>query len=69
LDKIDCPIVDVEWVEDSIRNKFCKYPFDYALNQSLIRTKESLEHLPKMKKKLELQLSIDPIDKLQNKIF
>lgn len=56
-------------MEDSLRARICKYPFDYALNQIYIYYKEPVQHLPKMKKKLDLQLSTQPIDQLQPKIL
>lgn len=69
LNKIPYPIVDLEWMEDSFRSKLCKYPFDYALNQTYISHKEPVEHYPKMRKKLEIQLTSPVIDKLQTKIL
>lgn len=52
-----------------MRSKMCKFPFDYALNQSFISYKEPIDHYSKMKKKLEMQLVIEPIDQLQHKMF
>jgi len=69
LTQIPYPIVDLEWMEDSLRSQMCKYPFDYALNQFYIFSKEPIQHLPKMKKKLDLQLCTQPIDQLQPKIL
>lgn len=69
LGHIRYPIVNVEWVEDSIRGGLCKYPFDYALNLPYLYHKEPIEHYKNMKKKLDLQLSTQPIDQFQPKIL
>lgn len=36
MEQITFPVVGVEWLEDSLRSKMCKYPYDYALNQFYI---------------------------------
>jgi hypothetical protein len=64
---VTIPVVDIEWFDDSLRNKFCKYPYDYALNQCLINSlRKPVDHYPKMNKKLEAQLSIAPTNKQIN---
>ena len=52
-----------------MRTNLCKYPFDYAYNQNHIYHKEPIDHYPKMKKKLDLQLSTQLIDEFQPKIL
>jgi hypothetical protein len=69
LSQIPYPIVGLDWLEDSFNGMLCKYPFDYAFNQSYIYHKEPIEHFPKMKKKLDLQLTTQPIDQFQPKIL
>ena len=66
---ISYPIVDLDWIEDSFKEKLCKYPFDYAFNQEQIFHREPIEHFSKMKKKLDLQLNTQPIEKFQPKIL
>ncbi len=60
MDQIVFPVVGIEWIEDSFRAKLCKYPFDYALNQSYICTRASYEHYKKMKSKLDNHLNREP---------
>lgn len=66
LDQIRFPVVGVEWLEDSLRGKLCKYPYDYALNQYYICTRASHEHHKKMRSKLELHLAREPSFKFEH---
>lgn len=31
------PIVSVEWIEESVRARICKFPIDYAMNYLTLR--------------------------------
>jgi hypothetical protein len=62
-------VVEFEWLEDSLRAKLCKYPFDYALNQFYICQRQPIEHYKKMKNKLENYLSKEVIDKYEHRIL
>lgn len=69
---LDCflvPIVGLEWVECSFQANVVKYPQDYAFNLTRIAVKEAAQHYPKMKKKLEIQLSSPPLEKFQAKVL
>jgi hypothetical protein len=60
ISQIVFPVVGLEWVEDSIRGKMCKYPYDYAFNQFYICSRAPVEHYKKMKSKLELHINREP---------
>lgn len=47
------PIVGIEWFEDSMRRRICKFPEDYALNQYFLPRKPAEKHLTSMKSKLD----------------
>lgn len=57
MEQICFPVVGIEWLEDSLKKKICKYPFDYAFNQFHICSRAPVEHYKKMKVKLEINLS------------
>lgn len=35
--KINTPVVEIEWLEESLKSKLCKFPENYALNRHIIR--------------------------------
>jgi hypothetical protein len=66
MDQIVFPVVGIEWIEDSLRTKLCKYPYDYALNQFYICSRAPYEHYKKMKGKLDLHVNRQPVFKFEH---
>ena len=54
------PVVTQEWLEDSFKAGYCKWPQDYALNLPHIAAKQTMDHFKKMRSKLEARLLEEP---------
>lgn len=50
--------VEIDWLEDSIRTKICKFPSDYAMNLGNLNPKPLIAYTKKLTKKLKECLAL-----------
>ena len=53
------PLVTLDWIQESLRSKQCRFPVDYALNYTKIRSSPSASLLKRLNKKMQALMSLD----------